>query len=29
MALGIETIPSGVAELARLQISHQWAYIKL
>jgi intracellular sulfur oxidation DsrE/DsrF family protein len=29
LALGIETIPSGVAELARLQISHQWAYIKL
>ena len=29
LALGIETIPSGVAELARLQVSHQWAYIKL
>ena len=29
LALGIETIPSGVVELARLQVSHQWAYIKL
>ena len=29
LALGVETIPSGVAELARLQVRHQWAYIKL
>ena len=29
LSLGVETIPSGVAELARLQVHHQWAYIKL
>ena len=29
LALGIETVPSGVAELGRLQVSEGWGYIKL
>jgi len=29
LALGIETVPSGVAELGRLQVSEGWGYLKL
>lgn len=29
LALGIETVPSGVAELGRLQAKEGWGYIKL
>ena len=29
LALGIETVPSGVAELGRLQVKEGWGYIKL
>lgn len=29
LAFGIETVPSGIAELGRLQVKEQWAYIKL
>ncbi len=29
LALGIETVPSGVAELGRLQVTEGWGYIKL
>ncbi len=29
LALGIETVPSGVAELGRLQVNEGWGYIKL
>lgn len=29
LALGIETVPSGVAELGRLQVADGWGYIKL
>ena len=29
LAFGIESVPSGIAEISRLQVRKRWAYIKL